>query len=212
MVFSLLGCLKILLSFSFLLAGNALLPLVYLLRHHDEKVQEHAAGAVRLLAFPPENRFRIIAEGAVLPLIGLLATGSPACARNAAGALWNLSATPSKVVQRAPVKRAAGEDDEEADEGGFESDGEGFVSKPAYNEPVDMTSETRLVSEGILPPLVRALRSKDPALHECGAGILRNLSVNDENKIDIAEEGAITPLIHLLQASSIAQGDKTGGE
>ena len=57
---------------------------------------------------------------------------------------------------------------------------------------------------GAIPALVVLLSSPSAAVQGAAAGALRNLGVNNENKVAIATAGAIRPLIALLKSPSAA--------
>jgi len=62
-----------------------------------------------------------------------------------------------------------------------------------------------------IPPLVALVRDGNAKQKESAAGALRNLAVNDDNKIRIAEAGGIPPLVALVRDGNAKQRESAVG-
>lgn len=145
-------------------------PLLALLTGRDEHLQELAGGVLRNLSL--SHAQSIVNEGGVAPLVALMRTFDERAQEHAVVCLRNVTA-------------GAGETTVDAKDGG------------------DMgalaSADAEVVRQGGLPPLVALLRSSAPSIQEHAAGTLRNLSESGQYAKEIVEEGALGPLIHLLQ-------------
>jgi hypothetical protein len=65
----------------------------------------------------------------------------------------------------------------------------------------DVWRQVRIAAENGVPPLVAALRSTDPKIHEHVLVTLRNISANQDNKVRIVQEGAVPALVFLLNST-----------
>ncbi len=68
-----------------------------------------------------------------------------------------------------------------------------------------------MVQANVLAPLLKLLRSPNIRVQEQSAATVQNLSVNNDNKLKILEEGGIRALVSLLSVQDVAVAEHAAG-
>jgi vacuolar protein 8 len=193
--------------------AGAIAPLVTLVQSGTDGQKEYAADALRSLAAKKtENQVLIAQAGAIAPLVTLVQSGTDRQKEIAAGALFFLADIAENQVLIAQAGAIAplvtllksGTD-------GQKEKAVAALKNLAANDE----NQVLIAQAGAIVPLVTLEQSGTAGQNEHAAGALRSLAYNNaENQVlieqsravaDLAQAGAIAPLVTLVQSGTDGQ-------
>jgi hypothetical protein len=181
--------------------NGGLEKMVSSLYHPNASVVIKAAGVVWNAAVIDSNRTQLRSLGSVPALLQLLRTTKSELAQeNIAGALWNLTIDAEAKKQVADYEGlqllVALLNNPESSENILEN-----VTGTLWNCSATIDNRAALRRHGALVPLLRLLQHSAVRIQENAASAIRNLVINDHNKVAVRESGGIEMIVSRLEQS-----------
>lgn len=194
-------------------------PVVVLMANGTDIQMEHAAAALRTIAFDDRNARPIVDAGAVPPLVRLMGNGTPAQREQACGALRNIASTHDEVretIIRANalpalvvlVAKGTAEQVEQA--AGLLKNLAAYKRNDVGLQPPAVAMLSAIANAGAIDPLISVLlRDTGRSLQkELATGALRFIARAQKVAKAISYAGAIPPLVKMLSAEGGTQATR----
>mmetsp|Transcript_48426 Transcript_48426/g.114342 ORF Transcript_48426/g.114342 Transcript_48426/m.114342 type:complete len:680 (+) Transcript_48426:155-2194(+) len=163
----------------------------------DADQKAYAAMELQTMALDSRSQVLMAQNGAIQPLVKLLAPGDPMVQASAAGALWNLAANEQNkfaIAQAGAIQPLVAMLYSDVREAQLSAAG------ALQNLCVNASNKKTVAAAGGVEALMMLLSDKDRHVKAKAAGALQSLAVDEENQKKIKSLGAI-PLITKLLSS-----------
>lgn len=191
--------------------SGALLPLVELLAHGSPGAQEKAAGALQNLSVSLQNQVSLAQLGIVPILVQRLHTQATVASMKeiCISILWNLASAGDNaqiMLQGHAVEALL-----ETLFAGCNSSKDKALSCIAELSNVDSVKVQLANVPGLIQALIEVMQNGAPAAKAKAAGIIRSLSVMQDNRALLVAAGCGPPLMEMLKGGSEITRDNASG-